>query len=136
EKCERHHNHNYFKSGGYQASKSSQNTKIAGKCKRHSNHNHFKSGVIKQAKALKIQKLWCPSTKEFDVHPLVVIDNKLKFSKNSGVKELCDSMAKKNFVAPKAHLHDAYVSSKPIKEWHNIDSYVSKLLEDNPVFGK
>ncbi|RIB10194.1 hypothetical protein C2G38_2206777 [Gigaspora rosea] len=41
-------------------------------------------------------------------------------------------MAEKNFVAPKACLHDAYVSSKPIKEWHNIDSYVSKLLEDNP----
>ncbi|CAG8659411.1 27391_t:CDS:2 [Dentiscutata erythropus] len=41
-------------------------------------------------------------------------------------------MAKKDFVAPKkAHLHDAYVTSKLLKEWHNIDSYISKLLENN-----
>ncbi|CAG8790554.1 20297_t:CDS:1, partial [Dentiscutata erythropus] len=38
----------------------------------------------------------------------------------------------KNFMAPKkAHLHNAYVTSKPLKEWHNIDSYIGKLLEDN-----
>ncbi|PKK56460.1 hypothetical protein RhiirC2_858598 [Rhizophagus irregularis] len=38
----------------------------------------------------------------------------------------------KDFVAPKSHLHDVYITSSPMKEWHNIDSYVCKLLEDSP----
>ncbi|CAB4438517.1 unnamed protein product [Rhizophagus irregularis] len=38
----------------------------------------------------------------------------------------------KDFVVPKSHLHDVYITSSPMKEWHNIDSYVCKLLEDNP----
>src|SRR6266480_3651594 len=41
-------------------------------------------------------------------------------------------MNEKDFVAPKNHLHDVYVTSRPMKEWHNIDSYVCKLLENNP----
>ncbi|CAG8697655.1 10384_t:CDS:2, partial [Funneliformis mosseae] len=38
----------------------------------------------------------------------------------------------KNFVAPKHRLHDVYVTSKPLKEWHIIEVYVGKLLENNP----
>ncbi len=41
-------------------------------------------------------------------------------------------MDEKDFVAPKSHLHDVYITSSPMKEWHNIDSYVCKLLENNP----
>ncbi|CAG8604161.1 16785_t:CDS:2 [Cetraspora pellucida] len=45
-------------------------------------------------------------------------------------------MAEKDFMALKAHFHDAYVTSKPMKEWHNIDFYVCKLLENNPELSK
>ncbi|CAG8679256.1 11675_t:CDS:2, partial [Funneliformis caledonium] len=38
----------------------------------------------------------------------------------------------KNFVAPKHRLHDVYVTSKPLKEWHIIEDYVGRLLENNP----
>ncbi|CAG8610378.1 672_t:CDS:2, partial [Funneliformis mosseae] len=38
----------------------------------------------------------------------------------------------KNFVAPKHQLHDVYVTSKPLKEWHIIEDYVSKLLKNDP----
>ncbi|CAI2179251.1 11948_t:CDS:2 [Funneliformis geosporum] len=41
-----------------------------------------------------------------------------------------------DFVAPKDRLHDIYVTSRPMKEWHNIDSYVCKLLENNPGFSE
>ncbi|CAG8590647.1 12728_t:CDS:2 [Ambispora gerdemannii] len=41
-------------------------------------------------------------------------------------------MKEKDFIAPKDRLHDDYVTSRPMKEWHNIDSYVTKLLENNP----
>lgn len=41
-------------------------------------------------------------------------------------------MNEKDFMASKNHLHNVYVTSRPMKEWHNIDSYVYKLLENNP----
>ncbi|RGB23633.1 hypothetical protein C1646_822025 [Rhizophagus diaphanus] len=41
-------------------------------------------------------------------------------------------MDEKDFVAPKGRFHDAYITSRPMKEWHDIDSYVCKLLENNP----
>ncbi|CAG8648458.1 878_t:CDS:2, partial [Paraglomus brasilianum] len=41
-------------------------------------------------------------------------------------------MKEEDFIAPNDRLHDDYVTSRPMKEWHNIDSYVTKLLENNP----
>src|SRR4051812_17121539 len=45
-------------------------------------------------------------------------------------------MNEKNFMAPKCRSHDVYVTSRPMKEWHDIDSYVCKLLEDNPGYSE
>ena len=51
-------------------------------------------------------------------------------------KELQRVMKEKDFIAPKDRFHDDYVTSRPMNEWHNIDSYITKLLENNPGFSE
>ncbi|CAG8579992.1 13413_t:CDS:2, partial [Acaulospora morrowiae] len=121
--------------------------------------------VIKQAKALKIHKLRCPSSISFhrytsqsresislgaglyrpqDTKVTVSLDkraiarlpstilNFLAFASSCDTSITNHCMKEKDFIAPKDRSHDDYVTSRPMKEWHNIDSYVTKLLENNP----